>query len=181
MKISLLLLGLMTTPVFCSNPLKIHEATDLFDGERIISTDPIVLRHVHFESNHSGYLAVVLQRSQRPNASPRFHLEIFCGPKKSRQMEILPGQTLTVWINDKRISFYSQGTGANQTAPGAREAIKPHVLYEDIPASDLDDMGRAEKLEMRVSGSTDSLQGELDSQDLELFRQFVDNYVDKNP
>lgn len=62
----------------------------------------------------------------------------------------------------------TQGTRATRTAPGAREPIPPHALYEDIPAGDLEAMTHARKIELRVNGSTEAILGDLDPRGQEL-------------
>lgn len=174
---SLVLVSSLASSAFAATPLKVYRTTDIFDRTEILELPALVLRHPHFDVKHGGYFAVTFQRSQRPEASPRFNLRIFCGHRKGKQLEIPSGQTLSIWTDGHEATYYSPGTAATRTAPGAKTRIDSHIVYEEIPQSDLEELVQAHRVRMRVRGESESIDGEFSPKDMQTLRTFVETYV----
>jgi hypothetical protein len=157
--------------------LKVRRSVDPFTNTQILTTPHRELHHVRSSAGHSAYMAWVLERTQRPEAGPQFHIEIYCGRSKGRQMPVSAGNTLIITLDGRSTSYYSLGTEATQAAPGARKSIPPHVLYENIAVDDWQDMARAKTMRVQVIGAAESLTAELDRGDRQFLEAFVRDYV----
>src|SRR5688572_15923023 len=117
--------------------VKVSERVDPFTDDRIVYTAPLAVKNARWSTGKGAYLALILERSQKPGLSVRFHLKIFCGRSRNDQAKVAPGNTLKLWTGNRVALFYSPGSEATRPAPGERRPERLHVYYEDIPYDDL--------------------------------------------